>query len=63
MKRLTVLSFIIGLLSAPIPAQAQKLNPGATLQRQQQTSASLQRHNAIMTNRTIGLMHSLSGRR
>jgi len=62
MKRLTVLSFIIGLLSVPIPAQAQQ-NPAAALQRQQQITESLRRHNVTMTNRTIGLMRSYSGRR
>ena len=62
MKRLTVLSFIIGLLSMSIPVQAQRLNPGAALQRQQQITQSLRTHNVTMTNRTIGLMRSYSGR-
>ena len=63
MKRLTVLSFVIGLLSVAIPAQAQQYNPAAALQRQQQSAESLRRHNVTMTNNTINLMRSLSGRR
>lgn len=56
MKRIAVLSFIIGLLGVPIQAQAQSVR----LQPQGEITNSLIKFNQIQTQNTINLMRSMN---